>query len=393
MTIIPFPGSKEQSGCGCDKPRHTERLSLPVSRREFARIRFDGNPEEAVKPLLPMEALARLEMTLGQGVVPDLVVLSGPGDPLAEPDRTLEILGMLHDKHPAIQLGITTLGIHGEQLVADLVKSGVAQITMVIDAVDQSIMQSLYAWIRPGNKTVPLSRAVAILQDEQLRALRSFCLAGIRVTVKTTVYPGYNDAHIDEIVYRAANHGAEAMMILPYRAQADEPDMPQEPDGEMMDLIHSRAAKRIKVVGPTRNDKDLAAIVSPMMGKGLSNSLAKPTRERPRVAVVSSNGMEVDLHLGHAIKVLIYGPREDGLVCLLESRDAPEPGGGGTRWDALADILQDCFALLAASAGENPREILGHRGISVMIVEDEIEGVVDVLYGGGKKKNRNKRSK
>ena len=103
------------------------------------------------------------------------------------------------------------------------------------------------------------------------------------------------------------------------------------------------------------------------------------------MAVVSATGMDVDLHLGQARKLLIYGPREDGLACLLETRQAPDPGSGVSRWEHLADVLHDCFALLAVSAGQRPREVLGSRGIRVILTEENIEGTVDLLYGGGKK--------
>ena len=115
---------------------------------------------------------------------------------------------------------------------------------------------------------------------------------------------------------------------------------------------------------------------------------AKPTTQRPNVAVLSSNGMDIDLHLGQAIKALIYGPREDGLACLLEARELPEPGGGDSRWLQLSEILKDCFVLLAASAGRKPRDILSRDGLSVLLIEDNVEGTVDALYGGGKKKKR-----
>ena len=103
------------------------------------------------------------------------------------------------------------------------------------------------------------------------------------------------------------------------------------------------------------------------------------------MAVASATGMDIDLHLGQARQLLIYGPREDGLTCLLETRQAPEAGSGETRWDQLADTLHDCFAVLAASAGQRPREVLASRSIRVLLTEDAIEGVVDTLYGGGKK--------
>jgi len=116
--------------------------------------------------------------------------------------------------------------------------------------------------------------------------------------------------------------------------------------------------------------------------------ITRPTKERPNVAVASLTGMDVDLHLGQAYQFLVYGPREDGLTCLLSTRPAPEPGGGDSRWHKLAESLGDCFSLLASGAGNKPRSILAEAGITVLVTEDEIEGTVDVLYGGGKKKKK-----
>ncbi|MFN2369292.1 MAG: NifB/NifX family molybdenum-iron cluster-binding protein, partial [Desulfurivibrionaceae bacterium] len=111
----------------------------------------------------------------------------------------------------------------------------------------------------------------------------------------------------------------------------------------------------------------------------------KPSKTRPNIAVVSMGGMEVDLHLGQAYRVLIYGPRQDGLTSLLGTRPVPEPGIGGSRWEELAGSLPDCFAILAASAGESPRRILGEQGITVLITDGEIEGTIDMLYNGTRK--------
>ena len=122
----------------------------------------------------------------------------------------------------------------------------------------------------------------------------------------------------------------------------------------------------------------------------VSVSGIKPSREKPNVAVASVNGMEVDLHLGQTYQLMIYGPREDGLISLLGTRPVPEPGTGSSRWKELAASIGDCFAVLASSAGESPKRILGENGISVIVTEGEIEGTVDLLYGGGKKKRRSR---
>lgn len=115
--------------------------------------------------------------------------------------------------------------------------------------------------------------------------------------------------------------------------------------------------------------------------------LPKPTARRPNLALVSANGREIDLHLGEAIQALIYGPGEDGVLCLLGVQDAPEPGGGSSRWEELAASLHDCFALLAVSAGESPARILGEHGITLLLAEGEIVPLVHLLYGEGKKKS------
>ncbi|MCI5157882.1 MAG: dinitrogenase iron-molybdenum cofactor biosynthesis protein, partial [Candidatus Electrothrix sp. AUS1_2] len=75
-----------------------------------------------------------------------------------------------------------------------------------------------------------------------------------------------------------------------------------------------------------------------------------------------------------------------GSRALAFRKSPPEGGSGDSRWEALAATLSDCFALLATHAGQNPQKVLGDLGIKVLLTEENIEGAVDVLYGGGKKK-------
>jgi len=95
----------------------------------------------------------------------------------------------------------------------------------------------------------------------------------------------------------------------------------------------------------------------------------------------------VDEHLGQAARFLIYGP-EEGLMVLRGVRPAPAPGGGDARWEAVAELLDDCFALLASGAGEKPRAILARRGVRILVCDGGVEGSVDALLGGGKKGKR-----
>jgi nitrogen fixation protein NifB len=109
---------------------------------------------------------------------------------------------------------------------------------------------------------------------------------------------------------------------------------------------------------------------------------------RPNVAVASFSGIEVDLHIGHARQLLIYGPGEDGIVSMLGPRATPEPGGGEARWKALAEVLNDCFALLASGAGLKPIKILEDQGIDVFITKGNIKRPVEILFDSKEKEKR-----
>jgi nitrogen fixation protein NifB len=205
------------------------------------------------------------------------------------------------------------------------------------------------------------------------------------VCIVCTLYPTANDDHIELLAKKVADLGADELILHPYAPEADADIILPEPDPAKI----ARLIETISTILPVRQGRPVAT--GQEMENTQNNRLPQPAKGRPNIAVVSSNGMDIDLHLGQAPQLLIYGPRADGLNCLLECRPAPEAGTGSDRWDLLASRLPDCFALLTASAGERPRRILDGHGIQVIITQENIEGTVDILYGGGKK-GRGKRS-
>ncbi len=367
----------------------SRRLSLPVAPNANARLRFA--PAHPLGPVMsPEEALAWAAQVLGSTGPPPQVVIAGPGDPLATVGLTLKTIRLLKQKYPSLTVEIVTSGLGGEQYAPLLDEEGVGLVTLRVDAVDPEILVKLFAWIRPGRKTVSLAEGAEILLGGQAQAVVAFRKAGIKVKLRTTLYPGYNDDHLEQIAQRMAQLGAAAMTLVPFKPGAEEaesPGLPPEPDNGMLATALSRAGKYLEADLEQEATESGCALLAPVTDGGfVAAALPKPSSKRPNVAVVSIGGMEVALHLGQAYQVLIYGPREDGLTCLLGRRDLPEAGGGALRWEKLADSLPDCFALLAASAGAKPKQILKERGITVLITEGEIDGTVDVLFGGGKKK-------
>ncbi len=316
-----------------------------------------------------------------------MVAITGPGDPLATPDITLETARLVRQRYPAVKIGLKTLGIGSDRLAGDLARAGVNYVEMQVDGIKVDVLEKIYAWIRPGAKTLKVGEAVELLIREQRNGVPALRFHNIGVTILTTLYSGLNLDHAPKISAAMMVLGAGGMGLIPYTPKPGAEVDLECPDQLAVQAITEKAGASLPIVEPlllnqSGGDVDRAPL--------RTKPLPRPTGERPNVAVVSSNGIEIDLHLGQAIRLLIYGPRQDGLPCLLATREAPVPGSTD-RWAELAAILHDCFVILAASAGETPRRTLAAAGIKVLITEDNIEGTVDALYGGGKKGKKGKK--
>ena len=111
-----------------------------------------------------------------------------------------------------------------------------------------------------------------------------------------------------------------------------------------------------------------------------------------RIAVVSSNGIDVDLHFGQAKEFIIYEIGKDGSANKLEIRPIPEKtihpaqeGGrsGGCcfhddgKIEDMAKTISDCGYLLIEKIGNHPGRLLQREGIYVL----EKSGNIEELLG------------
>ena len=379
--------TKDNCSCGCTGPDHAPGvIRLPIAPRINHRLRFAPLAQAREQHILPLEAVRRLAEAKEAGTEIDTVLLYGPGDPLAAVEPTLETVDLIRNSFREVKIVIRTLGIGGIQHADRLAAAGVSEVELLLDGIDPGVLEKIYAWVRPGFKTLQLSESLGILLEEQARAIQAFKDAGCVVRLITTCYPTVNDDHLPVLARSMGTAGVDEMVLLPYIPEAGMDITLPEPEPGVL----AQAIATLGEILPTRAGRPLT--IETEESSLQTANLPKPEKNRPNVAVVSTNGMDVDLHLGQAPQILVYGPREDGLACLLECRKAPEPGSGSERWDRLAGVIPDCFALLTASAGERPREILARHNIRVIITRDNIEGTVDVLYGGGKKGKKGKRS-
>jgi nitrogen fixation protein NifB len=386
-------------GDACLAPEHDLRVHLPVAGRCNARAINGAGP--CVCPILsPLDALAFLKRVTDEakGRAIAMVAVCGPGDPLASPEETLAALRLVRQTYPGLSLCIGVNGIGGEPVAKDLADVGLDHVTLYVNAVDPAVAAKLYQWIRPSKRTLPVQEAAVLLVEEQKKSLVAFKEAGLTVKVDITIFPGLNEEHALDVAKAMADLGADCLELTPCAPVPASENGPgiEAPDAETLERLRKAATAYLPVTtapdacsagGVVALQQDAGPKVS---GEDFLNLLPKPDAQRPYVAVASTNGFEINEHLGRAQRFLIYGPK-DGMVSLLDARPGPLPGSGDERWETLADSLPDCKLLLVEHAGQNPEQVLAHRGIRIVRVSGNIESIVDSIYGGGKKgRGRNK---
>ena len=103
--------------------------------------------------LEPGGVLDYLDLLLRRRSDISVVGIAGPGDPLCEPERTLETVCTVHSAYPGLLLCISTNGLNLTEHIEGLAEAGVTHVTVTVNAVDPVVGQQIYSWVRMKNAT------------------------------------------------------------------------------------------------------------------------------------------------------------------------------------------------------------------------------------------------
>jgi nitrogen fixation protein NifB len=373
-----------QHPCFNRAARKTARIHLPVAPRcnvqcNFCDRRFDcineSRPGVTSAVLTPHQALYYLERAVEKLPAIRVVGIAGPGDPFASPEETLQTLQLVRNRYPEMLLCVASNGLEVAAHAAELARLEVSHVTLTVNAVDSEIGGRIYAWVRAGHRVLRGRQAAATLLERQIAAIVELKKHGITVKINTIVMPEVNDGHAADVARDVAALGANIMNAIPMYPVAGTPfgSLGQLDHGKMTELRAKTAEYLPQMLHCTRCRADAAGL----LGEGQSPELvellqataagpAKPGERRPYVALASHEGSLINQHIGAASQFWVFEPQPDGPPVLVETRTAPEPGGGATRWYELAELLCDCKAVFTSAVGQTPRRILEHHGIRVI---------------------------
>jgi len=169
-------------------------------------------PEQAVKKTLAVAA-----------EIPQMTVLgiAGPGDPLANPERTLTTFRELSEKAPDIKLCVSTNGLALPELVDEICQHNIDHVTITINCVDPEIGAQIYPWIFWNNRRIKGVKAARILIEQQQKGLEMLCDRGVLVKVNSVMIPGVNDEHLKEVSRVVKAKGAFLHNVMPLIAEPE----------------------------------------------------------------------------------------------------------------------------------------------------------------------------
>ncbi len=200
------------------------RVHLPVAPRCNIQCRFcsrlydcanETRPGVTSKVLSPEEALERVNRL--RTVIPNLSVIgiAGPGEPLANKE-TIETYKKLKERHSDLAFCIATNGLHLSEHVDELAFLGIEYVTVTVNALDDEIGGSIYAWARDDNTTFRDKEAFRLISKKQWDGISRCVSENMVVKVNSVFIPGLNEPELPRIAERAKSAGVFVMNVIPF---------------------------------------------------------------------------------------------------------------------------------------------------------------------------------
>ncbi len=359
-------------------------------------------PEQAAKKVLAVAS-----------TIPQMTVLgiAGPGDPLANPDKTFKTFELISQTAPDIKLCLSTNGLALPDHVDTIKKFNVDHVTITINMVDPDVGEGIYPWIFWKHKRVKGREAARILTERQLQGLEMLTERGILCKVNSVMIPGINDKHLVEVNKAVKSRGAFLHNIMPlisapehgtvYGLNGQRGPTAQELkalqdscEGEMNMMRHCRQC-RADAVGLLGEDRSAEFTTEKIMAMDVNydsatrkayqemveherqekvaakqGELAELAGEHSDIkllaAVATKGSGRINEHFGHAKEFQVYELSTAGAKFVGHRRVDLYCQGGFGEEDSLATItraLNDCSAVFVAKIGGCPRDELKKAGI------------------------------
>jgi nitrogen fixation protein NifB len=374
---------------------HTKfaRMHLPVAPKcnvqcNYCNRKYDctneSRPGVTSEVLTPEESVEKIRIVKEK--IPQLSVIgiAGPGDPLAN-EETFRSLELVSKNFPELTLCLSTNGLMLPRSIQRLKDIGVKFITVTINAVDPEIASRLYDFVIYEGKTLRGLEAGSRMIQNQLEGIEMAAEAEILVKANVVMVPGINADHIPEVAKKVKEKGAYMVNIIPLipvpgtnfeHLRAPTPEERKklqdlcEPDIKQMRHCRFCRADAIGLLGEDRS-AEFSHVTCGMKSAPREGAISVQIEGNTvhKVAVASSNGVNVDTHFGQAKLFHAYRVEQDRVEELEPIKVDVMPNvamfGAAHRGklEIMAQLLKGFDVVVAESFGDPAREFLKEEGI------------------------------
>lgn len=393
----------------------------------------ESRPGVVSEVLKPEEAVQKVLYVAGEILQMSVVGVAGPGDPLANPEKTFATFKGVADQAPDLKLCLSTNGLRLLEFIDEIQNLNIDHVTITINAVDPEVGQHIYSWIYYEGKKYRGLEAAKILIDRQLKGLEALTKRGILVKVNSVLIPGVNDHHLEDVANAIKERGAFLHNIMPIIVAPDTvfgkkgiqnptpkevQEIQEKCSGSLKLMKHCRQCradavgllgedrsaeftKEIVMNNPVQYDSearkkfhsDLEQKIKQKMNKSKEivakqNRVNKSKTSAIRIAATTRGNARVNLHFGHAKEFLIFDVIDETIkfigVRKVQSYCIGKINCGTNKKPILsetAEILKDCQILLCSGIGETPKNYLLEKGIVPFVKSGKME---DLLFESSK---------
>ncbi|KIM06686.1 MAG: nitrogen fixation protein NifB [Sulfurovum sp. FS08-3] len=206
--------------------QHYARIHVPVApacniQCNYCNRKYDcsneSRPGVTSGKLSPQEAVKKVLYVGGDIQQLSVVGIAGPGDALANPQKTFETFKMLQEKAPDLKLCLSTNGLKLPDYIDEIVKYNVDHVTVTINTVDESgeIGSQIYPWIHWEHKKIRGKEGAKILLQRQLEGIKMLAQRGILVKANSVLIPGINDKDLPNVAKKLKTLNVFLHNIMP----------------------------------------------------------------------------------------------------------------------------------------------------------------------------------
>ena len=141
--------------------------------------------------------------------------IAGPGDSLADPERTFATIRECREVMPDIMFCLSTNGLAVPDNIDRLAESGISHVTITMNTLDPHVGSEIYEWVRYKKRNYRGLDAAKLLLDKQLESLMLLKERDMVVKVNSLLIPGVNESQILPVARYASGCGCDIMNIIP----------------------------------------------------------------------------------------------------------------------------------------------------------------------------------